>query len=43
MKSIISALVVGLILFGSHYVFAGLFYTDRDIIDLEESEVKEIE
>lgn len=43
MKSIITALVYGFILFGAHYIFAKLSYTDKDIIDLKESEVKEID
>lgn len=43
MKNIFSALVTGFILFGCHYIFAKVFYTKNDIIDLKESEVREVE
>lgn len=43
MKNIISALITGLILFGGHCLFAKTCYKKGDIIDLKESEVKEID
>lgn len=42
MKNILQALIIGLCLFGAHYLFAKAFYNPEDIIDLKESEVKEV-
>ena len=42
MKNIYYALIFGVLLFATHAVFAKIFYTDGDIVDMKESEVREI-
>lgn len=42
MKNIYHALILGVLLFATHAAFAKIFYTDGDIIDVKESEVREI-
>lgn len=43
MKNIITAVTIGLILFASHALYAKLCYSNKDIVDLTEKEVKEID
>lgn len=42
MKTIVQVLIMGACLFGSHYLFAKIFYNPKNIIDLNENEVKEL-
>ncbi len=41
--AVVSALIAGVILFGCHFIFARVFYAERDTAGLKESEVSEDE